>query len=134
MYLHRVRVERAETVALKLVGFAKRIREEAFRSMAQARSKLRATQPVFSGSTRRHEGCVISESDPFVEDVKLADSYLERITRLYRPVLSKGSAPRGAGVAIPGITDGFTGKAPDMGAMITGVKPPVWGDRDATSE
>ena len=102
-----------------------------FRSMAQARSRLRATRPVFGGSTKRHEGCVISESDPFVEDIKLGDSYLKRITRLYSPVLSEGTAPRGAGVAIPGITDGFTGEAPDMGAMITGVKPPTWGDRSA---
>ncbi|KKK50329.1 hypothetical protein LCGC14_3126100, partial [marine sediment metagenome] len=102
-----------------------------FRSMGQARSGLRATKPVFSGSTKRHEGCVISESDPFVKDIKLGDSYLKRITRLYTPVLSEGTAPRGAGVAIPGITDGFTGKAPDMGAMITGVKAPTWGDRSA---
>jgi hypothetical protein len=99
--------------------------------MAQARSRLGATKPVFSGSTKRHEGCVISQSDPFVEDIKLGDNYLKRITRLYAPVLSDGTAPRGSGVAIPGITDGFSGQAPDMGAMITGVKAPTWGDRSA---
>jgi len=102
-----------------------------FRSMAQARSRLRATRPVFGRSTRRHEGCVICEPDPFVEDVKLADTYLQRITRLYTPALSDGTAPRAAGVAIPGITDGFSGKAPDMGAIITGRKRPTWGDRTA---
>ena len=102
-----------------------------FRSMAAARSRLRATKPVFGHSTKRHEGCVISEPDPFVKDIKLDDSYLKRITRPYTPVLSDGTAPRGAGVAIPGITDGYSGDAPDMGAMITGVKAPAWGDRSA---
>ena len=46
-----------------------------------------------------------------------------------RPSLRPGTAPRGTGVAIPGITDGYSGSAPDMGAMITGIAPPIWGDR-----
>jgi hypothetical protein len=100
-----------------------------FSNMATARSKLPATKPVFSGSTRRHEGDVITESNPFVEDVKLGDNYLTQITHLYVPTLSDGTAPRGNGVAIPGITDGFSGKTPDMGALISGVAVPSWGDR-----
>jgi len=72
---------------------------------------------------------VICEADPFATDIVLGETYLKRITRPYTPVLAEGSIPRGAGVAIPGITDGFTGKTPDMGAIITGVKRPVWGDR-----
>ncbi|KPK46597.1 MAG: hypothetical protein AMK72_09555 [Planctomycetes bacterium SM23_25] len=100
-----------------------------FRSMAAARGKLGATRPVFGRSTKRHEACVICEADPFATDIVLGETYLKRITRPYTPVLAEGSIPRGAGVAIPGITDGFTGKTPDMGAIITGVKRPVWGDR-----
>jgi hypothetical protein len=100
-----------------------------FSNMATARFKLPATKPVFSGSTRRHEGCVITEPNPFVEDVKLGDNYLTQITHLYVPTLSDGSAPRANGVAIPGITDGFSGNAPDMGALISGLAVPSWGDR-----
>jgi len=100
-----------------------------FRSMTAARDRLGATRPVFGRSTRRHEACVICEADPFVKDIALGETYLKRITQPCTPALAEDSVPRGAGVAIPGITDGFTGKAPDMGAIITGVKPPVWGDR-----
>ncbi len=104
-----------------------------FASMAAARDKLAATKPLFGKSTKRHEACVICKTDPFAKDIVLGDTYLKRITRPYTPVLAEGSVPRGAGVAIPGITDGFTGKAPDIGAMITGRKPPVWGDRTPAS-
>ncbi len=103
----------------------------AFSNMAIARSRLPPTKAVFGGSTRRHEGCVISEPNPFVEDVKLGENYLTQITDRYVPTLSVGSAPRGSGVAIPGITDGFSGNAPDMGALISGLAVPSWGDRTA---
>ena len=36
---------------------------------------------------------------------------------------------RGKGVAIPGVTDGFSGEAPDIGAIITGRPVPQYGDR-----
>lgn len=98
-------------------------------SMASARSGLPATTPVFSTSTQRHQNDVISEADPFIVDVALGSTYLTQVTTLYTPFVAAGSAPRGTGVAIPGITDGYSGSAPDMGAMITGITPPIWGDR-----
>lgn len=100
-----------------------------FPSMATARFRLPATRPVYSGSTQRHEGDVLTEPNPFVEDIKLGDHYLTQVTHLYVPALSEGSAPRGKGVPIPGITDGFSGNAPDIGAMISGRPTPAWGDR-----
>ena len=102
-----------------------------FSSMAAARSRLPPTKGVFSESTRRHQGCVITEPNPFVENVRLGDSYLTLITHMHVPILSGGAAPRGKGVAIPGITDGFSGDAPDMGALISGLAVPTWGDRTA---
>jgi hypothetical protein len=102
-----------------------------FRSMASARSSLRTTKPVFGSSTRRHDGCLISEANPFVEEIRLGEDYLIRVTQLYVPRLSDSAAPRGKGVAIPGITDGFIGPAPDMGAVITGIPLTKWGDRTA---
>lgn len=43
--------------------------------------------------------------------------------------LKKGSKAVDAGVAIPNITDGFTGKAPDLGALELGQKGVVYGPR-----
>jgi hypothetical protein len=102
-----------------------------FSNLATARSRLPQTTPVFSGSTRRHDGDVITNSNPFVEDVKLGDDYLTQITHPHVPLLSDGSPPRSSGIPIPGITDGFSGIAPDMGGLISGLAVPSWGDRDA---
>ena len=100
-----------------------------FSDMATARSRLPPTKPVHGESTRRHEGDVVTEANPFSEEVKLGDHYLTQITQRYVPTLSDGTAPRGKGVVIPGITDGFSGAAPDMGAVISGRPVPTWGDR-----
>jgi hypothetical protein len=101
-----------------------------FSSMSAARAGLPATTPLFGTSTRRHENDVIAESDPFASPISLGGSYLTEITAPQTPALASGAAPRGAGVAIPGITDGYSGSAPDMGAVITGIGAPAWGDRD----
>jgi hypothetical protein len=54
--------------------------------------------------------------------------------RVYTPdgldfSLRPGSAAVDAGVALPGITDGFTGKAPDLGAFELGRPPFHFGPR-----
>ena len=90
---------------------------------------LPATQPLVGKSSSRHAGDVISESDPFLHKIQLGQNFLTQITTPFTPKLADGAAPHGSGVAIPGITDGFRGKAPDMGAIITGVPAPTWGDR-----
>ena len=101
-----------------------------FSSMTAARTGLPATTPLFGSSTRRHENDVITEADPFAQDVTMGNSYVTEITTPYSPALTPGSIPSGAGVAIPGITDGFSGAAPDIGAIIAGIGPPTWGDRN----
>ena len=100
-----------------------------FPNIAAARVRLPATKPVHGESKRRHEGDLITEADPFVEDIKLGENYLTQITRSYVPMLSDGAAPRRKGIPILGITDGFSGSAPDMGALISGRPVPTWGDR-----
>jgi len=55
-------------------------------------------------------------------------------TRVYRPedfdfTLVPGSAAIDAGTALPGITDGYTGKAPDLGALEFGRPAPTYGPR-----
>ena len=56
------------------------------------------------------------------------------VQRLYRAEdedfrLNPGSAAIDRGVAIPNVTDGFSGTAPDLGALETGQAPPIYGPR-----
>jgi len=68
-----------------------------FKSIGEARSKLPATTPVFGASRHRHEGDVISQSNPFTVAVRLGEDHLTQITVPYAPV-------------IPGVTDGNPGR------------------------
>jgi hypothetical protein len=79
-----------------------------------------ATQPLFGTSTRRHQFDVVTTSDPFTPSVTLGGTHLTRVTITQVPTLAAGAAMRNTGVAIPNITDGFSGAAPDMGAVISG--------------
>lgn len=78
------------------------------------------TSPLFGSATRRHQSDVLTTSDPFAPPVTLGASHLVRVTATQVPALAAGAAMRNAGVAIPNITDGHTGAAPDMGAIIGG--------------
>jgi hypothetical protein len=55
-------------------------------------------------------------------------------TRIYRPEdhdfsLAAGSLAIDAGVVLPGVTDGYEGKAPDLGALESGRPMPTYGPR-----
>ena len=55
-------------------------------------------------------------------------------TRIYRPEdydfsLAAGSEAIDAGTVLPGITDGYTGNAPDLGALEFGRPDPAYGPR-----
>jgi len=100
-----------------------------FPSIESARQRIRATQPVFGKSHKRHDRDVIVERQPFATEIWFNDSYDLPVVPLYEPQLSESSVARNAGVVIPGITDGFSGSAPDIGAVIGGRPPPEVGDR-----
>ena len=100
-----------------------------FPSMSAARFRLPATEPMHGTSRQRHDRDLITEANPFVEDIKLGENYLTQITQRYVPTLADEAAPRGKGVPIAGVTDGFSGSAPDIGALISGRPIPAWGDR-----
>ena len=56
-------------------------------------------------------------------------------TRFYRPEefdfsLHEKSPAVDAGVVLPNINDGFTGRAPDLGAFERGLPMPVYGPRE----
>lgn len=86
-----------------------------------------ATTPVFGTATRRHQFDVVTTADPFAPAVALGANHLAEVTTLQVPAIAPGSTPKNAGVAIPNITDGFSGSAPDMGAIIGGRPVPNYG-------
>lgn len=100
-----------------------------FSSLSGAWSRLPETTPVFSDSQRRHDHDVIAEANPFETEIRFNSSYDQAVMTLYEPVLSSASRLKNAGVAIPGITDGFSGKNPDIGAIIGGRPRVQAGDR-----
>src|SRR4051812_24926134 len=60
-------------------------------------------------------------------------------TRLYRPedqdfTLAAGSAAIDAGTVLPGVTDGFSGRAPDLGALESGRGVPTYGPRPVSQQ
>ncbi|MDC0666205.1 hypothetical protein [Nannocystis radixulma] len=85
------------------------------------------TTPVFGDSTLRHEYDVVTTNDPFVAPVMLGADHLTLITESKAPALAPGGTAKGAGVAIPNVTDGHVGTAPDIGAIIEGRPTPQWG-------
>jgi hypothetical protein len=105
--------------------------ENRYANLAAAFSGLPASTPVFSTFTKRHQNDNICELDPFATDIVLGTDYRTQVTTIYTPILSPGSAPANNGTVIPNVTDGFSGAAPDRGAIITGRALPRWGDRTA---
>jgi len=99
-----------------------------FGNLQNAFANLSATSPVFSGSTKRHDQDNITANNPWTTAVSFGADYHTEVGT-YTPILSAGTAPKNSGVAIPNITDGFFGGAPDRGAIIEGRPIPQYGDR-----
>jgi hypothetical protein len=102
-------------------------------SIATAQASIPQTTPVFSGANRRFANDNVTTSDPFSPPVTLGGHYLQEVTDKFVPALSAGSSPKNSGVQIPNVTDGFTGAAPDRGAIVSGRAPVFYGDRSATA-
>jgi len=90
------------------------------------------TLKEFSEATGQDRHSVIVDYDVF-QKVTPPDSNDPRI--LYKPVdfdfqLRPGSVAVDAGVRLPNVNDGFTGKAPDLGAYETGQAVPRYGPRE----
>lgn len=89
-------------------------------SLAAAQAGISNTAPLFGSAVKRHTSDVITVNDPFATDIVLGADHLTEYTTEPDATLSAGTTPKNAGVAIPGITDGFSGAAPDIGAVIAG--------------
>lgn len=101
-----------------------------FSNLAAAFAGLPQTTPLYGTSTKRHDKDLIIESNPFVTDIIFPGAdYRTLVPVTYTPILKTNSVAKGKGRAIPGITDGFSGNAPDIGALIEGRPIPVYGDR-----
>ena len=100
-----------------------------FAGLARAYASLPATTGVFSGATQRHAADTLTAINPFVTDIALGATHHTEITTPFVPILAAETAPKHSGTPIVGITDGFSGAAPDRGAIIAGRQVPFWGDR-----
>jgi hypothetical protein len=77
---------------------------------------------------------VLVDYDIFMKVPRLNEKDLHLIQRLYKAEdfdfrLKSGSSAIDRGVELPTITDGFSGKAPDLGALEFGHPPVVYGPR-----
>jgi hypothetical protein len=77
---------------------------------------------------------VLVDYDIFVKVPRLDGKDLHTVQRLYKAEdldfrLKPASAAVDRGIELPNITDGFTGKAPDLGALEIGRPPIVYGPR-----
>src|SRR6185436_18610311 len=98
-----------------------------YANLAAAQSGLSNTTPIFSGTNRRMLNDVITINNPWTTTLTLGANSSVEVTDTVTPILASGNAAKNGGVAIPNITDGFTGAAPDIGALIAGRAIPLWG-------
>lgn len=105
-----------------------------YANLAQTQSSLGNTTPIFSGTSRRMENDNITVSNPWTSTITLGANAFTEITASYIPILAAGTSPKNSAAVIANITDGFTGAAPDRGAVISGRAIPSWGDQNSTPQ
>jgi hypothetical protein len=92
------------------------------------------TLEAYSQATKQDQHSVLVDYDIFMKVTKLDAKDLKTVQRLYKAEdfdfrLKPGSAAVDKGVELPNVTDGFTGRAPDLGALEIGVPTPTYGPR-----
>jgi hypothetical protein len=98
-------------------------------SLNTAQTEIPATTQIFSGNAKRLTNDGIVTSNPFSTAIVLGSDYHTEVTVAYIPHLASDSAARNSGATIQNITDGFSGPAPDRGAIISGKPVVQYGDR-----
>jgi hypothetical protein len=93
-----------------------------------------ATLPEYARATHQDEHSVILDYDIFVNVPRLDAKDLRNVQKLYQAdsfdfSLRPNAAAIDRGVALANVTDGFTGRAPDLGALESGQAPPHYGPR-----
>ena len=97
-----------------------------------------ATLQEYAATTGQDGNSVLVDYDVFVNVPRLDARDLETVQQVHdaRTLdfrLRPGSAAVDRGVAIPNVTDGFNGVAPDLGALEVGQTMPVYGPRSGTA-
>jgi hypothetical protein len=92
------------------------------------------TLAAYQQATKQDQHSVLVDYDIFMKVPKLDAKDLATVQRLYDAKdldfrLKPGSAAVDKGIAIPNVTDGFAGAAPDLGALEVGQPAPVYGPR-----
>jgi hypothetical protein len=93
-----------------------------------------ATLAEYTGATHQDQHSVAVDYDIFVNVPRLDAQDRQRVQKVYKAEdfdfrLKPGSAAIDHGVILPNVTDGFTGQAPDLGALELGQAPPHYGPR-----
>jgi hypothetical protein len=93
-----------------------------------------ATLDAYAQATKQDQHSVLVDYDIFMNVTKLDAKDPATVQRLYKAEdfdfrLRPGSAAVDRGIAVPNVTDGFTGRAPDLGALEVGRPVPVYGPR-----
>ena len=103
-----------------------------YANLATAQAQLASTTPIFSGAQRMVNDLIENSNNPFVSTISLGADSLTELASTFTAAdfaLLPTAASKNSGVAIPNITDGFSGGAPDRGAIIAGRVLPVYGDQ-----
>ena len=92
------------------------------------------TLEEYSSATHQDQHSVTLDYDVFVRVPKLDARDLGSVQKLHTAddldfSLRPGSAAVDRGVLLANVTDGFTGQAPDLGALERGQPPPHYGPR-----
>jgi hypothetical protein len=88
----------------------------------------------YSRATHQDQHSVIVDYDVFANVSRLDAKDIRRVQLLYKAEdldfqLKAGSAAVDAGTPLSNVTDGFAGRAPDLGALESGQTPPHYGPR-----
>ena len=103
-------------------------------SAAKRESRKFSTLEAYAAATKQDQHSVLVDYDVFVKVPRLDAKDLATVQRLYKAEdvdfrLKPGSAAVDRGVPLPNVTDGFTGQAPDLGALEVGRPSPIYGPR-----
>jgi hypothetical protein len=97
-------------------------------------SRAFATLADYSAATKQDQHSVLVDYDIFANVPRLDAQDRAKVQKVYKAEdydfsLRSGSAPVDRGIALPTVTDGFTGSAPDLGALERGKPAPHYGPR-----
>jgi len=101
---------------------------------ASLQSRQFSTLAEYSAATGQDRNSLLVDYDIFVNVKRLDARDSATIQRIYKAAdsdfrLKPGSAPVARGVVLPTVTDGFSGRAPDIGALEVGAAAPHYGPR-----